>query len=547
MTVREKVSHVDTAWLRMDRPENLMQIVGVMILIGRVDAERCKRILAKRLLRYRRFRQIARLDADGACWVDDTDFDIDRHLRRSLLPAPGGKHELQKFVAELASEALNPARPRWEFKLVELADGNSAMIVRIHHAIADGIALIGVMDALTDAEIDAAEDDRWPAKPGSAAAGRQNARRESDADDTGEPFGHAIIEPLAEVAQSILEVGGHLWGQYRALRDEPGAVADYARVAASVAKEIGKLALLPSDSQTRFKGKPGTVKRVAWSEPTSLAEIKACGKLLGCSVNDTLLSCVAGALRSYLVAKGDAVNDAEIRVMVPVNLRAPSDGEKHPDARDDLGNRFGLIALELPIGIENPLARLYATRARMAALKGSYQALLTFALLGATGMAPGFVEEKVLEVLASKTTAVMTNVPGVQQARYFAGQKIDQQLVWVPQAGDIGMGVSILSYNGRVQFGLITDKRLVDDPQSIVDRFAEEFEKLLWLVLLEPGDLLANPDAVAKDLARTVLGQSASPSPRRTTTARFQSASSARAASTSSRSIASMATKSAAS
>jgi diacylglycerol O-acyltransferase len=93
---------------------------------------------------------------------------------------------------------------------------------------------------------------------------------------------------------------------------------------------------------------------------------------------------------------------------------------------------FGLVALELPIGIENPLARLYATRARMAALKGSYQALLTFALLGATGMAPSFVEEQVLKVLASKTTAVMTNVPGAQQARYFAGQKIDQQLVWGP-------------------------------------------------------------------------------------------------------------------
>ena len=150
MTVRERVSHVDTAWLRMDRPENLMQIVGVMIFVGRIDAARLKRTLAKRLLRYRRFRQIATLDADGACWVDDADFDIDRHLRHSLLPAPSGKHELQKFVAEMASEPLNPARPRWEFNLVELADGNSALVARIHHAIADGIALIGVMNTPTD-------------------------------------------------------------------------------------------------------------------------------------------------------------------------------------------------------------------------------------------------------------------------------------------------------------------------------------------------------------------------------------------------------------
>jgi hypothetical protein len=109
----------------------------------------------------------------------------------------------------------------------------------------------------------------------------------------------------------------------------------------------------------------------------------------------------------------------------------------------------------------------------------------------------------VLRLLASKTTAVMTNVPGAQQLRYLAGQSIDQQMVWVPQAGDIGMGVSILSYNQRVQLGVITDKGMVDDPQNIVDRFADEFEKLLWLVLLQPGDRLADPDAVAEDLARS--------------------------------------------
>ncbi|WP_291984861.1 wax ester/triacylglycerol synthase family O-acyltransferase [Candidatus Accumulibacter sp. ACC007] len=534
MTVRETVSHVDTAWLRMDRPENLMQIVGVMIFVGRIDAARLKRTLAKRLLRYRRFRQIATLDADGACWVDDADFDIDRHLRHSLLPAPSGKHELQKFVAEMASEPLNPARPRWEFNLVELADGNSALVARIHHAIADGIALIGVMNTLTDERSDAPEDDRQQTQPGADADRRKKVHGAIDAGDTdaGNRLWRWTIAPLTDLTQGVLSVGGQLWGQYLGLRNQPGAIADYARVAAAIAEEIGKLALLPSDSQTRFKGRPGTVKRVAWSEPASLAEIKACGKLLGCSVNDTLLSCVAGALRGYLVAKGDRVENTEIRVMVPVNLRAPDDVET-------LGNRFGLVALELPIGIGNPLARLYAIRARMAALKGSYQALLTFTLLGATGMAPSFVEEQVLKVLASKTTAVMTNVPGAQQARYFAGARIDQQMVWVPQAGDIGMGVSVLSYDGRVQFGLLTDKSMVDDPQNIVDRFADEFEKLLWLVLLQPVDRLADPNAVAEDLARGARGPRAA--------ARPQSASSARAASTSRRSIASIGTKSAAS
>ena len=320
------------------------------------------------------------------------------------------------------------------------------------------------------------------------------ARDMSEQDDL---FWRLILEPLSEVTESVLKVTGNLSGQYLALRKKPTAIRDYARVAGAIAGEIGRLVLMAADSPTRFKGKPGTVKRVAWSEPLSLSEIKAAGKALGCSVNDTLLASVAGALRGYLLAKGDAVNGAEIRAMVPVNLRAANDS-------GDLGNRFGLVALELPVGIENPLARLYATRARMAALKGSHQALLTYALLGAAGMAPGFVEEQLLRLLAGKTTAVMTNVPGPQQPRYLAGQRIDQQMVWVPQTGDIGMGVSILSYNNRVQLGVITDKGMVDDPQNIVDRFSDEFERLLWLVLLEPGDRLDDPEAVEASLNQPV-------------------------------------------
>jgi diacylglycerol O-acyltransferase len=486
MNSRERISHVDNAWLRMDRPENLMQILGVMIFKGRIDAERFKHTVAQRIVRYRRFRQIATQDADGSWWADDPDFDIDAHVRHSFLPAPAGKNELQKFVATMAGTPLNPSRPRWEFNLVDTADGNSALVVRIHHAIADGIALIGVINSLTDKDIDTPEDG------GTVAVTPLDAVDEQES-DAGDAFWRMIFEPLSDVALTSIRIGGQLWGQYLGLRNDPATIRDYLRVAGAIAEEIGRLALMPNDSPTRYKGKAGTVKRVAWSEPIPLPEIKAVGKVLGCSVNDILLASVAGALRGYLLARGDPVAATEIRAMVPVNLRAPDDIE-------DLGNRFGLVALELPIGIDNPLARLYATRARMAALKGSYQAMLTFTLLGAAGMAPKFIQDQILNLLASKTTAVMTNVPGPQQPRFFAGSRIEQEMVWVPQAGDIGMGVSILSYNSRVQFGLITDKKLVDDPAQIVDRFAREFDKLLWLLLLEPWDRLDDPVAVAEDL-----------------------------------------------
>jgi diacylglycerol O-acyltransferase len=247
----------------MDRPENLMQILGVMIFEGRINAERFKRTVAQRMLRYRRFRQIAREDADGTWWVDDPDFDIDAHVRHSSLPAPHGTHELQKFVAEMASSPLNPARPRWEFNLVDTADGNSALVVRIHHAIADGIALLGVIHSLTD---DRRRRPRgW--RPGGSVG------QEPDDDDAGEDDAGrrrllaTILEPLTDVALASIRVGGHLWGQYLGLRNDPARIRDYARVAAAIAQEVGKLALLPNDSPTRFKGKPGTVKRVAWSEP----------------------------------------------------------------------------------------------------------------------------------------------------------------------------------------------------------------------------------------------------------------------------------------
>jgi len=246
---------------------------------------------------------------------------------------------------------------------------------------------------------------------------------------------------------------------------------------------------MPDDSPTRFKGKPGLDKAVAWSEPLSLDLVKAVGAVTGSSVNDVLLSCVAGALGHYLRERGDGPDTAEIRALIPVNLRQP--GHEHR-----LGNRFGLVALTLPLGVANPLARLAAVRARMEALKGSYQAPVTLGVLSLVGMAPKAVQTQLLDLIAKKATAVMTNVPGPQQPLYMAGAKLAQMMFWVPQSGDIGMGVSILSYNGGVQFGLVTDRSLVADPQTIIDAFAPELEKLLLTLLLSPRDIPLDPVVV---------------------------------------------------
>jgi WS/DGAT/MGAT family acyltransferase len=478
MAKRERMSSVDTAWLRMDRPTNLMMIVGVMIFDTPIDYPRLRRVLETRFLKYDRFRQRIADEASGYSWEDDQDFDLDAHLQRAALPGAGGKEELEKLVAQLVSAPLNPNRPLWHFLLIENYQGGAAIVVRIHHCIADGIALIGVMLSMTDEGAEA------PAETAPDAKQPENA--EAD-----ESVWQQFFEPISDVVADAVKLSGTL---ARDLSQNPERISDYAKTGASVAREVAQLAMMPSDSATRFKGKPGTVKRVAWAEPIPLAEIKAVGKFLGCSVNDIMLSSAAGALRSYLLAQGDPVAGVEVRALVPVNLRTT--GKEHK-----LGNRFGLVALVLPVGEENPLVRLYEVRRRMEELKGSYQAALTLGILGLVGMCPKPVQTQILDLLARKATAVMTNVPGPQKTLYLAGARLKQQMFWVPQSGDIGMGVSILSYDGRVQFGLVTDRRFVPDPERIVACFQPEFEKILYAVLMEPRRSREHPRTAGQVLS----------------------------------------------
>ena len=512
---RERMSGVDTAWLRMDRPCNLMQIVGVMRFVGRLDVERLKRLLGERLLRYPRFRQLAALDADGAWWEDDPDFDLDVHVRECILPAPRDVVRLQAFVARLCSEPLNPVRPRWDCHIVETHGGDSALILRVHHALADGIALVRVFETLTDAPDDEQRLQRAAEAFANSAAGPVgDSLFGPPANDSYHPAGHSPSKAAerdpwgqwAAWADASIRRGGRAWDGFQTmlldLLQDPERLRELGESAAAVLTEAARLALMSSDSPTRLKGVPGTVKRVAWSEPMALPQVKAVGKVLGCSVNDMLIASVAGALRTYLLANGDAPEDVDawnVRVLVPVNL---SSSTARAAQETQLGNHFGLVALDLPVGIDNPLARLYCTRQRMEALKNSPQAAVAYALLSLLGAAPGKIQESVLDMLAGKATAVVTNVPGPGSLRLLAGTPIAEQMFWVPQSGSIGLGISILSYDGKVQFGLISDKGVVPDPQLVVAGFAEEFEKLLWLVLMEPWDRLHDPLAVENALAR---------------------------------------------
>jgi diacylglycerol O-acyltransferase / wax synthase len=203
------------------------------------------------------------------------------------------------------------------------------------------------------------------------------------------------------------------------------------------------------------------------------------GKALNCSINDVLLSCVAGAIGEYLKEEGEAVKGKEIRAMVPVNLRPLDQAYK-------LGNHFGLAPLVLPIGLDNPVERVYEVRRRMAGLKGSMQPLLAFGLLAVAGLLIKPAQEAMLSLFAKKTTAVMTNVPGPKEKLKICGSTIEESLFWVPQNGSVGLGVSILSYGGGVQFGIVSDATLCPEPQRIIDQFEPEFAKLAMVTLMLP-------------------------------------------------------------
>jgi diacylglycerol O-acyltransferase len=465
-THHERMSSVDTAWLRMDSPSGAMMIVGVSATETPIRPRDFRRMVEQRLLCFARFRQRVVADALGASWVEDEAFDLDAHVRHVVLPEPAGKTELQALAAELASTPLDPARPRWQMHLVERYNGGSAWITRVHHCYADGIAMIRVLLSMT-------EQDPAPALGTRPSSTRSSTTRRAAVDvlpvlswveQLAQPAGDILENALAEGAK-LLETGVHQLFH-------PGRAATIAAQAGGMIGEFAKVVALPDDPATPLRGSLSGRKVVAWGVPIPLHEVRTVGRALGCTINDVLMSTVAGVLGAHLRERGFDTDGLTLRASVPVNLRAA-------DEPLTLGNRFGLVFVELAPGLANPLARLFATSDAMAALKGSLQPPMALMSLGLMGVMPAVVQAPLVELFSRKATAVVSNVPGPQAPLYLCGQRVSEMYFWVPQSGSIGLGLSLLSYAGQVYFGIISDRQLVEDPDELVARFAPEFEKLL--------------------------------------------------------------------
>jgi len=469
---REPMSKVDTAWLRMESPTNLMMITGVMMFAEPMELADLKRVIAERFLAYKRFRQKAVDSPTGAHWETDADFDIDWHVRLTALPGKAGQKELQNLVSQLGSSPLDHSKPLWQFHLVERYNGGSALISRIHHCYADGIALVQVMLSLTDVSAHPKEGHDLP---------------RAWLKDDGHKVTQRFFDPAMAQIDKAMKLGGKVFEKGMEMYRHPSLAGVLAKEGGEIARELAYALSLSDDPETQLRGPLGVSKRCAWAEPMDLEEVKTVGRALGCTVNDVLLTAATGALRSYLLEHGGDIDGVTLRATVPVNLRPLEHAKK-------LGNHFGLVFLDLPVGESNPLRRLQRVAAHMHELKNARQAAVTFGLLAAVGMTTPAVQRLALEMFSRKASLVATNVPGPQMPLYLAGCRVSELMFWVPQNGSIGIGISILSYNGKVHFGLIADAKRIPDPGEVIRRFKGEFEKLLYITLMEDWEQPITPE-----------------------------------------------------
>jgi diacylglycerol O-acyltransferase len=480
-----QLSSSDSLWLNMDSPENLMVIETVMWFHHRLDPDAVVRAIQERVVdRYPVFHWRPRSnEAVGGKdeWIDDTQFDIHRHVTEHELGGEGGRVALQQFIEEKCSEPIDRNHALWRCYILQGIDFGAVMI-RFHHAIADGTALARVLIELTsDAPEEGfdypevPEDRVHPADaPGGAEVAPESRRPRRKRERVLKRATQAATLPVAagikatEGTAKLLEMLD---------LDRPGSmVAKASDQGVGTADTLDKL-LVGTAPDVALFGKAGIDKRADWAPAHDLATVKRAAKSRGATVNDLMLAGLAGGLRRYLAGRNEPI--ADVVTMIPVNLR-PVDEPLPPH----LGNRFALVALNLPLEVEDPVERLDAAHERMEVIKAGPEVLLTFGIattLGKFGTYTARVTRRVNEYFGNKAIGVTTNVPGPQHPRYLAGQEMVGILGWVPGAGDQSVGACIFSYNNEIRVGFKTDANAVPDIANLVAAYTAEMEELLAL------------------------------------------------------------------
>jgi WS/DGAT/MGAT family acyltransferase len=454
---KEPLSNFDAFLMRMDTPTNLLVITGLMVFEKPVAFERMRATLEHRLLEYDRFRQC--IGEDGRfikryAWEYDPIFNLDAHLHRIGLPAPGDEAALKALTSDLMSMPLDMSKPLWQMHLVESYGEGSALIIRLHHSIADGISLVQVILSL----IDFGPEAPWP-----VPLAKRNGHR-------GTRLGKLLLPPLALTSRA-LNFADRVLSKSLDVIENPEIIGYKTRELAADVEALGSYLLGEDEPATSLRGSCGVAKKATWSEPLPLDDVKALGKAMGGTVNDIMLATVAGGLRRYFLGRGENIDYPELTVVVPFNMRTTQ-------ISGQLGNELGMVMLSLPVGLEQIEDRFDAVKKRMDALKESRDPHMIHGLLSSAVFNIPGATNLILDMIRTKASMLVTNVPGPQMQLYMAGSGLKNMIFWVPQPVSWGLGLSIFSYNGYIQMGVACDAGLVPDPDAIARAFLDEFRAM---------------------------------------------------------------------
>ena len=434
------MSGLDAAWLGLDAPDNRLTVTAVLRLAGRVDERSLAETLRTRLVEpYPTFRRrIERTRFGAPRWVEDEAFDLARHVLRLDGP-PVDDDVLAAVVGDLLSRPFDLRHSPWAFHVVPQADGRDTLVVRIHHCVADGMALAAVLVGLTD------RDDQGRVGAGRVDGGTTSVSAAAPAD------------------------GRHAAGRIAEHRRRRRPTSPLHLGVAVVVFVVRLLSMRPVRG-SRLRLPLSTAKAVAWSPGFGVPALLAAAREAGCTVNDVLLGAVAGALRTVLAQGGE--KPQRLGCVVPVDLREPG-----RPVSAGLGNRFGLALVHLPAGEAKRAARLSVMRGqvRRAAAR---EAAATHVLLTALSMLPLWALRGVAGILGARCPVVVTTVRGPEHLVRLAGTTVEDVVFWVPQAGPVGLGISVFSYAGQVSVGVAADRNVVPDPAALVAAVAAELAHL---------------------------------------------------------------------
>ena len=465
------MTQADNFWYSMDESVNLMVITGFWEFESTLDYNRLFATLEATLAAFPRFKQKVVAPASGfglPKWKTDKHYDLKSHLHRMALPDPGDKNELQDMISQLMTTSLDHNKPLWDVHLIENYKKGCVLFFRLHHCIADGIALMHVLHSMADTDPDAP----WPEPK---AFEKKKRERQT-------PFFsfNAMISSAKQRFEKGQKISKTIVKEIKNISSNPESLKFMVKLAAKLPSDVGavlsKYTIMKADPNTAFKGKLGVQKRVVWTDPIPLDRIKALGKAISSTtLNDVLIATVTGSMRRYLKTRNTPINELDLRVTVPVNIRKPG-------TEFELGNKFSLVFLSLPVYLKDPILRLKEVKRRMDKLKISADPYVNFGLLSAIGYLPDRLAKKTARIFGNKASCVLTNVPGPKKPLYFAGKKISNIMFWVPRSGAIGLGISILSYDGKVTIGVASDNGLMPDPETLLEGFEEEFNHLIDIV-----------------------------------------------------------------